>query len=467
MRKLLHSLSFLQKLWLTICLIVICTTIFFFLMFQFAYKQLYVSYVRSTLIQEGTSLVKHYHKTNNVNDFSEFVSKFDAVSNANVLFISNPRDLSACIPYNVSHESFITEDDRETLLKGKVITKTGFEKRFKHQIIGVVVPVVKKEKLEGIIYLHLPLRSVTELIQQSKWIFTISTLLFAFIILLIGRSIIKQMIKPLSRMEQISYKMANGDYTERINYNSGDEIGKLATAFNSMSDSLQKEDENRKEFLANVSHELRTPLSYVKGYSEAILDGVIKQEQQLKYVGIIQKEASRMQRLVRDLLDLATLDGQQFPLSQEPNVIAQLIEDAIETYSQILIKRNIKIQKNLDETIIANVDPDRFQQVIHNLLDNSIRYTPSGKTIYITLFQDKQVTLEILDEGKGIPSEEIPHLGERFYRVDKARSRNEGGTGLGLAIVKHIIDQHNGKIKFMNIDGKGLKVIITLPIFEI
>nr|WP_255294965.1 ATP-binding protein [Bacillus sp. AFS041924] len=439
MKKFIHSLSFLQKLWLTICLIVICTTIFFFLMFQFAYKQLYVSYVRSTLIQEGTSLVKHYHQANNVNDFSKFVSKFDAVSNANVLFISNPRDLSACIPYNVSHESFITEDDRETLLKGKVITKTGFEKRFKHQIIGVVVPVVKKEKLEGIIYLHLPLRSITELIQQSKWIFMITTLLFAFVILLIGRSIIKQMIKPLSRMEQISYKMANGDYTERIQYSSGDEVGKLAIAFNSMSDSLQKEDENRKEFLANVSHELRTPLSYVKGYSEAILDGVIKQEQQLKYVGIIQKEASRMQRLVRDLLDLATLDGQQFPLNKEPNVVAQLIEDTIEAYFQVLIERNIKIQKNLDESIIANVDPDRFQQVIHNLLDNSIRYTPSGKNIFINLFQDKQVTLEIIDEGKGIPVEEIPHLGERFYRVDKARSRNEGGTGLGLAIVSILL----------------------------
>ncbi|WP_088072912.1 sensor histidine kinase [Gottfriedia luciferensis] len=467
MKKLINSLSFLQKLWLTICLMVICTTIFFFLMFQFAYKQLYVSYVRSTLIQEGKSLVKHYHKTDNVNNFAQFVSKFDSVSNANVLFVSNPRDLSACIPYNVSHQSFITEDDRETLLKGKVITKTGFEKRFKHQIIGVVVPVVKKEKLEGIIYLHLPLRSVTELIQQSKWIFMISTLLFAFVILLIGRSIIKQMIKPLSRMEQISYNMANGDYTERIKYSSGDEVGKLAIAFNSMSDSLQREDENRKEFLANVSHELRTPLSYVKGYSEAILDGVIKEDQQLKYVGIIQKEASRMQRLVRDLLDLATLDGQQFPLNKEPNVISQLIEDSIETYSQVLIERNIKIQKNLDESIIANVDPDRFQQVIHNLLDNAIRYTPSGKTIYIDLFEDKLVTLEILDEGKGIPVNEIPHLVERFYRVDKARSRKEGGTGLGLAIVKQIIDQHNGKIKFMNGEGKGLKVSITLPNFEI
>lgn len=466
MKNNIYSLSFLQKLWLTICLIVICTTIFFFLLFQFAYKQLYVSYVRSTLIQEGTSLVKHYHKSN-VKDFERFVTTFDDVSNANVLFVSNPRDLSACIPYNVSHQSFITEDDRETLLQGKVITKTGFEERFNRQIIGVVVPVVEKEKLEGIIYLHLPLKSITDLIQQSKSIFFMSTLLFAVIVLIIGRRIIQQMIKPLSRMEQISYKMANGDYTERINHKSGDEVGKLATAFNSMSESLQKEDENRKEFLANVSHELRTPLSYVKGYSEAILDGVVKPEQQLKYVGIIQKEAGRMQRLVRDLLDLATLDGQNFPLQQEPNVIAQLIEDTLETYTQILKDKEIKVIKNLDESIIASVDPDRFQQVIHNLLDNSIRYTPSGKSITISLTQNTKILLEIVDEGKGVPTEEISRLGERFYRADKARSRNEGGTGLGLAIVKQIIDQHNGNISFMNIKGKGLKTIITLPLFEI
>jgi len=466
MKNIIYSFSFLQKLWLTICIIVICTTIFFFLMFQFAYKQLYVSYVRSTLIQEGKNIVKHYHETN-IKDFERFVSEFDKVSNANVLYVSNPRDLSACIPYNVSHQSFITEDDRETLLQGKVITKTGFEERFKRQIIGVVVPVVKKEKLEGIIYLHLPLRSITDLIQQSKWIFFVSALLFAVIVLIIGRRMIQQMIKPLSRMEQISYKMANGDYTERIQHDSGDEVGKLAIAFNSMSDSLQKEDENRKEFLANVSHELRTPLSYVKGYSEAILDGVVKPEQQMKYVGIIQKEAGRMQRLVRDLLDLATLDGQNIPLRQEPNVLAQLIEDTLETYTQFLKEKNIIVHKQLDESIIASVDPDRFQQVIHNLLDNSIRYTPSGKSITITLRQSKKVVLEIVDEGKGVPEEEIAHLGERFYRVDKARSRNEGGTGLGLAIVKQIIEQHNGDITFKNIEGQGLKTIVSLPLFEI
>ncbi|WP_256941143.1 cell wall metabolism sensor histidine kinase WalK [Bacillus sp. EAC] len=466
MRRIFYSLSFLQKLWLTICLIVICTTIFFFLMFQYAYKQLYVSYVRSTLIQEGNSLVKHYHEINDDKKFEQFVSNFDNVSNANVIFVSNPRDLSACIPYNLSHQSFITEDDRETLLKGKTITKTGFEEKFKRQIIGVVVPVVKGEKLEGIVYLHLPLRSITELIQQSKWILLISTLIFAFVVLVIGRRIIKQMIKPLSRMEQISYKMANGDYTERIKYNSGDEVGKLASAFNSMSESLQKEDENRKEFLANVSHELRTPLSYVKGYSEAILDGVVKPPQQLKYVGIIRKEAGRMQRLVRDLLDLATLDAKQLPLNKEPNVIAQLIEDTLETYTQSLNRNEIKIVRDIDETIIANVDPDRFQQVIHNLIDNSIRYTPNGKSIFISLSQNKKVILEIIDEGKGVPNEEITSLGERFYRVDKARSRNEGGTGLGLAIVKQIIDQHNGEIRFSNYEGKGLRVIISLPLFE-
>jgi signal transduction histidine kinase len=274
------------------------------------------------------------------------------------------------------------------------------------------------------------------------------------------------MILPLSQMEEISYKMANGDYSERITHSTSDEIGKLALAFNSMSESLQREDENRKEFLANVSHELRTPLSYVKGYSEAILDGVVKSDQQLKYVAIIQKEASRMQRLVRDLLDLATLEGEQFPLNKEPNSLSQLIEDTVETYTQILKEKDIQIHKNLDETIIANVDPDRFQQVIHNLLDNSIRYTSSGKTIQIHLIQDEKIQIELIDEGKGVPEKEISLLGERFFRVDKARTRSEGGTGLGLAIVKQIIEQHGGSIKFNNVDGKGLKVTITMSPFE-
>jgi signal transduction histidine kinase len=435
-------------------------------MFQFAYKQLYVSYVRTTLINEGKGLVERYHDIGDSKKFIEFLNSYDKVSNANVLYISNPRDLSACLPYNVHHESFITEDDRETLLQDKVISKTGYEDRFKRNIVGVVVPNLKGENLEGIIYLSVPLKSITELVNQSKWLLVFSTFFFSTIVLLIGRRIIQQMIKPLSQMEQISYKMAKGDYSERMTSITGDEIGKLALAFNSMSDSLQREDENKKDFLANVSHELRTPLSYVNGYSEAILDGVVKEGELKHYVGIIHSEASRMQRLVRDLLDLASLEGEQFPLQKAPNVLSQIIEEAITPYLNSLKEKQITVIKNIDDSIIANVDADRFSQVIHNVISNAIRYSPTGKSIYVTLKETDSIYIEIQDEGKGVPKEQIEHLGERFHRVDQARSRKEGGTGLGLAIAKQIVELHDGKILFTSEPNHGLKVLIILPIFE-
>ncbi|MBP0725591.1 HAMP domain-containing protein [Bacillus sp. RG28] len=466
MKRIVTGLSFLQKLWLTICFIVLCTVLFFFLMFQFAYKQLYVSYVQTTLINEGKGLVERYHNLGDNKKFIEFLNSYDKVSNASVLYISNPRDLSACLPYNVHHESFITEDDRETLLKDKVISKTGYVDRFKRNIVGVVVPILKGENLEGIIYLSVPLKSITELVNQSKWLLVFSTFFFSTIVLLIGRRIIQQMIKPLSKMEQISYKMAKGDYSERMTSITGDEIGKLALAFNSMSDSLQREDENRKDFLANVSHELRTPLSYVSGYSEAILDGVVKEDELKHYVGIIHSEASRMQRLVRDLLDLASLEGEQFPLQKAPNVLSQIIEEAITPYLNSLKEKQITVIKNIDDSIIANLDADRFSQVIHNVISNAIRYSPIGKSIYVTLKETDSIYIEIQDEGKGVPKEQIEHLGERFHRVEQARSRKEGGTGLGLAIAKQIVELHDGKILFTSEPNHGLKVLIILPIFE-
>jgi len=466
MKRIVTGLSFLQKLWLTICFIVLCTVLFFFLMFQFAYKQLYVSYVRTTLITEGKGLVERYHNLGDSKKFIEFLNSYDKVSNASVLYISNPRDLSACLPYNVHHESFITEDDRETLLKGEIISKIGYEERFKRPIVGVVVPSLKGENLEGIIYLSVPLKSITELVNQSKWLLIFSTFFFSTIVLLIGRRIIQQMIKPLSQMEQISYKMAKGDYSERMTSITGDEIGKLALAFNSMSDSLQREDENRKDFLANVSHELRTPLSYVSGYSEAILDGVVKEDDLNHYVGIIHSEASRMQRLVRDLLDLASLEGEQFPLQKAPNVLSQIIEEAINPYLNSLKEKQITVIKNIDDSIIANVDADRFSQVIHNVISNAIRYSPTGKSIYVTLKETDSIYIEIQDDGKGVPKEQIEHLGERFHRVDQGRSRKEGGTGLGLAIAKQIVELHDGKILFTSEPNQGLKVLIILPIFE-
>jgi len=414
---------------------------------------------------EGKSLAAQYDKREGISTFEEKVRSFDQISSSDVIFVSNPRDLSACLPFDVHHHSLISEGDRQTLLDGKTVTKIGYEEHFARNIMGVVIPVLENKKLVGIVYSYIPLKSIKDLIYDMGLILAPLAIAMILITIWVGRKIIIAITKPLSQMERVANHLATGDFSERITVSSEDEIGRLGKAFNKMANSLETEDVKRKEFLANVSHELRTPLSYIKGYSEAILDGVAKGPQQEKVTQLIHKEAGRMQRLVHDLLDLAQLEGEHFPLKKQPIVFSQLIEDVLDTYEIKFIEKEIHISTNLNPEVIVMIDEDRMQQVLHNVLDNAIRYTNQKGNIVITLEQiDDYCELKIKDTGIGIDIEHLENLGERFYRVDKARSRQHGGTGLGLAIVKQIVHIHGGQWKIESEKDKGTTVIIKLNV---
>lgn len=179
---------------------------------------------------------------------------------------------------------------------------------------------------------------------------------------------------------------------------------------------------------------------------------------------IIQDEATRLSRLVHDLLDLAQLEGDSYPLTMEPIVFAQLIHDVLDQMAFIADKKSITFKRTLEEDCIVYGDSDRLQQVIRNLLDNAIHYTPSGKSISIDLQVHQGVAeLKVTDEGGGIPKEDLPHVSERFYRVNKARTRKDGGSGLGLAIVYQIIKKHHGTFDIQSEPGFGTTAIIQLP----
>jgi len=414
---------------------------------------------------EGKNLAAQYDKREGISTFEEKVRSFDQISSSDVIFVSNPRDLSACLPFDVHHHSLISEGDRQTLLDGKTVTKIGYEEHFDRNIMGVVIPVLENKKLVGIVYSYIPLKSIKDLIYDMGLILAPLAIAMILITIWVGRKIIIAITKPLSQMERVANHLATGDFSERITVSSEDEIGRLGKAFNKMANSLETEDVKRKEFLANVSHELRTPLSYIKGYSEAILDGVAKGAQQEKVTQLIHKEAGRMQRLVHDLLDLAQLEGEHFPLKKQPIVFSQLIEDVLDTYEIKFIEKEIHISTNLNPEVIVMIDEDRMQQVLHNVLDNAIRYTNQKGNIVITLEQiDDYCELKIKDTGIGIDIEHLENLGERFYRVDKARSRQHGGTGLGLAIVKQIVHIHGGQWKIESEKDKGTTVIIKLNV---
>lgn len=214
----------------------------------------------------------------------------------------------------------------------------------------------------------------------------------------------------------------------------------------------------KKDFVANVSHELRTPLASIKGYSETLLDGAVDDKETLKgFLRVIDRHATRMARLIDDLLTLSRLESHQMHIVASPMDLNELIIGAKTGFEKQARDKGITLSAVIPDGLPKVLgDRDRLEQVVVNLLDNAIKYTHSGGSVMITAFRTGQeVRVEIKDTGIGIPKGDIPRIFERFYRVDKARSRELGGTGLGLAIVKHIIQGHNGKLHVESSPGKG------------
>jgi two-component system, OmpR family, phosphate regulon sensor histidine kinase PhoR len=231
---------------------------------------------------------------------------------------------------------------------------------------------------------------------------------------------------------------------------------------------LRRADQVRRDFVANISHELRTPLTAVKGYVEALLDGGIDQETAPRFLETIARQTSRMERLVTDLLRLARLDAGQEPLERIPCQLASLFDTVAADLASLAEQRRQQIVRTIGQeagTVVG--DPAKLFDVLRNLLENAIKHTPEGGTIHVHSRRDEdRILLVVEDEGTGIPEGDLPRVFERFYQVDKARtrsSRDAGGTGLGLSIVKHLVELHGGSVAAANRAAGGARFTVALP----
>lgn len=232
----------------------------------------------------------------------------------------------------------------------------------------------------------------------------------------------------------------------------------------------EKTEQERREFVSNVSHELRTPLTSVKSYSEALVDGAWKDTTIApQFLDVIQSEANRMIRMIDNLLDLSKIDGgqikPQFELIDFKRIVAHILDRFEFTMIQGETAKKYSIKREFtSRELYLEIDQDRITQVIDNLMTNAIKYSPDGGEIVVKIEDTPNTAiLSISDEGLGIPQKDIPHLFERFYRVDKARSREQGGTGLGLAISKEVIELHQGKIWVESLENEGSTFFVELP----
>lgn len=221
----------------------------------------------------------------------------------------------------------------------------------------------------------------------------------------------------------------------------------------------------RKDFVANVSHELRTPVTSIKGFSETLLDGAYKDETMLlSFLEIIHKESNRLQMLIHDLLELSKIEQHGFTVNIMPMGLQEVLIRGADLTSPRLDEKNMSFNVDIARDVQVMGDANRIIQIVTNLITNAITYSPENTTVTIRLKENEDYgILEIEDEGIGIEKHEIPRVFERFYRVDRARSRNSGGTGLGLAIVKHLVEAHHGRIQVESEVGKGTKIIVSIP----
>lgn len=275
----------------------------------------------------------------------------------------------------------------------------------------------------------------------------------------------RRIVGPIQIMMRASHKIAAGEYHERVPVPGSDELGALAQSFNLMAAELEQIEHRRLDLIGNVAHELRTPLSSIRVTMEGVIDGVLPLETET-FQGI-QREVSRLQRLVYDLEELSRAEAGQLPIRRQRTSIDECIQQAVSRLKLQYEDKQVNLQVTIEPELPAvQADPERVVQVLLNLLGNALQYTPSGKKVWLhTRHTEQAIVIDIQDEGIGIESEHLPHLFERFYRVDKSRSRTGGGSGIGLTVSKHLIEAHGGHISVSSPGlGKGSTFSVKLPL---
>ncbi|KOY82231.1 HAMP domain-containing histidine kinase [Lysinibacillus macroides] len=455
------------RIWLLIFAFLVITVVFMYVLTDFLYQRLYVQDTEDTMIEVGLKLQTMYDSGKVADEFIAAIEQYNDYSNLNIFAVRNPRELSACVPFDIDYETLIGAEERLKLLSGKYVQKIGYEPRFDRQLISVVIPLVDQNRLEGIIYIYFPLAKISELANNEVILLFISAFIFLVVVSYLIYKGIRHIMRPLSELQNAVEQMSYGRYETRVPVNSRDEIGKLSSTFNKMAEAIQQEDEARKTFLATVSHELRTPISYVKGYSEAMQNGMITEQRKEETIQLIVREANRMERLTNELLQLARTENEQTNIVLYPIPLGETVREVQQILTHQAHKKNITLCVDVDDALIIQADEVKLKQIFINIIENAINYSYEGSKVEIIAAEHSgYAVITIKDYGIGIPQEDLSHVTERFYRVNKARSRADGGSGLGLSIVEQLVKQLQGKLEIDSVIEKGTIVKIQLPLME-
>ncbi len=318
----------------------------------------------------------------------------------------------------------------------------------------------------AVVLLNRPLADISDNVHSVQLILIVIFLLLAVGVGLAIWAISNNMIQSIHQMRDVSAAISKGDFFEKVEVHSHDEIGELAASFNAMAEELARADETQKEFIGNISHDFRSPLTSIRGFAEAMLDDIVPPEQHKKYLQIIYDETNRLNKLANDMLLLNKMESGQEELQIHRFDINEMIVSLSLSFEQRIEEKGLDMQfRFLQDHLFVMADEDKIERVIYNLIDNAIKFTEKGDSITVeTSIVNKKAYITVTDTGIGMDEETQKHIFERFRKGDKSRGLNKTGMGLGLAIVKQIILNHGEEILCRSREGQGTSFEFTLPL---
>ncbi|WP_040951559.1 sensor histidine kinase [Gorillibacterium massiliense] len=395
----------------------------------------------------------------------EMLRTFAEFSDVSIFYLKKDGNMIHLGEHDPTDRTFIHNRDVENIFAGEEIS-------FEHtdpdgnRYLVVGRPLNGKEGIQSALYVMASTKHRDSSVAAVQNLLILSGI-GAFLLALGMTWIISQMMsRPLIQMQRATKRIAAGELDTRVSVGSKDEIGSLAAAINDLAQDLKRYRDNRQQFFADISHELRTPITYLEGYANVLRERLYDTEEERdRYLGIIAQEAKRIQALVDDLFELAKMDEGQIHLSPEWIDLGELVQQAAEKAEWKAREKGLQLNVHIPSSPpVVYADGLRMEQVMLNLLDNAVRYTELGSIELRVEQTDKHAIVTVTDTGIGIPEEERPYVFDRFYRVEKSRSRQFGGTGLGLPIVKKLIELHGGTVTVSGNTGSGTCFRLDIPL---
>lgn len=374
-----------------------------------------------------------------------------------LIVASNSGELSI-LPHNI-----LTIDPELNMDKG--FTQTGnFYNMFNGTMISIGIPISADGVKQGYLILHSSMDQL-DLLQENMlnimyMPFFVTLLVLVIVLAYLSRTI----IRPIGKLNTAAREYAKGNFEVRTGVKRKDEIGELSDSLEYMAGELSKLDEYRKNFIANISHDFRSPLTSIKGYLEAMLDGTIPPEKYSRYLNIVLNESKRLTKLTSGLLELNDFDTYGPVLKKQNFDIVDVVRETRNTVEGVYEKKKIDFQiKCPAEDTVVYADKMKIGQVVHNLIDNAIKFSPKGGKITVTIYdKNGKVFVSVKDQGPGIEKEHQKKVFDRFYKTDSSRGKDKQGTGLGLSITKEIIKAHGENINLISTEGAGSEFVFSL-----